>query len=209
MALQYGSIRILNWEFTALANGSHDFISIATHELIHCFGFVTWPAVNAPWNQQTILQGGIWYYSSPAINAILGGILPLDPNYGGIAGDHIGNTSIAYQPVKSDLMYEWGNYANNRFDIGQVDLVILKDLGWTIQNYQSLPLVDPLDQFNLVGTVGNDTIQVSKFSSTIAAFAGDDTIVLPSGTGNGTTLSMADQARIYSDFRSYLRSSIS
>ena len=35
-------------------NGSDDFISIATHELFHCFGFASWPAVNAPWNQNDV-----------------------------------------------------------------------------------------------------------------------------------------------------------
>jgi len=170
-------------------NGSHDFISIAMHELLHCFGFARWPEVDAPWNQHTMLQGGIWYYSSTTINNILGGPLPLDPNEDpGKAGDHIGNTLIAYQPVRSDSMYQWGNYANNRWDIGQVDLLILKDLGWTVQNYQNLPLVDPLDAFNVTGTAGDDIIQVSKFSSIIAAGAGNDTIVLPAGTGNGNYL---------------------
>jgi hypothetical protein len=170
----------------ALPDGNHDFVSIAMHELIHTFGFATWPEVNAPWNQHTTLQNGIWYYASPAINTILGGPLPLDPmELPGKAGDHIGNTSIAYQPVTSDLMYEFGNYANNRWDIGQIDLLILKDLGWTIQNYQSLPLVDPLDKFDLAGTSGNDTIQASRFSSIITAGAGNDTIMLPAGTGNG------------------------
>jgi hypothetical protein len=170
-------------------SGSHDFISIAIHEVIHCLGFASWPEMSAPWNQHTIFQGGAWYYSSPTIDSILGGRLPLDPSeYPGKAGDHIGNTSLSYQPVTSDLMYQFGNYANNRWDIGQVDLLILKDLGWVVQNYQSLPLVDPLDQFNRVGTVSNDTIQASKSSSIITALAGNDTVVLPSGTGNGNYL---------------------
>lgn len=134
----------------------------------------------------TIQQNGIWYYSSPTIDGIVGGNIPLDPNeLPGQAGDHLGNTSISYQPIMSDLMYVNGNYENNRFDIGQVDLLILKDLGWTIQNYQNLPLVDPLDKYNIVGTAGNDVINVSKFSSTISAGAGNDTIILPGGTGNG------------------------
>ena len=85
-------------------------------------------------------------------------------------------------------MYQWGNYANNRWDIGQVDLLILNDLGWTVQNYQNLALVDPLDAFNITGTAGDDMIQVSKFSSIIAASAGNDTIVLPAGAGNGNYL---------------------
>lgn len=169
--------------------GSDDFISIATHELLHCLGFASWPAVNAPWDQHTLQQAGIWYYTSPTIQNVIGGLLPLDPNERpGQAGDHIGNTSIPYQPVTSDLMYEWGNYANNRWDIGQIDLLILRDLGWHIQNYQSLPLVDPLDQFNVTGSAGNDTLLASKFSSMISTGAGDDTISLPNGTGNGNYL---------------------
>ncbi|MCK1498282.1 Ig-like domain-containing protein [Bradyrhizobium sp. 188] len=169
-----------------IPNGSDDFISIATHEIIHCLGFATWPEVNAPWNQHTVQQNGVWYYSSPTVDHILGGKLPLDPNeIPGKAGDHIGNTSIAYQPITSDLMYEWGNYQNNRFDIGQLDLSVLQDLGWTIQHYQTLPLVDPLDNYNHLGTKENDTIFPTKFSSTIAACAGDDTVILPFGSGNG------------------------
>ena len=169
--------------------GNHDFISIAIHEIIHCLGFASWPEMNAPWNQHTVLQGSVWYYSSAAIDKILGGRLPLDPlEIPGKAGDHIGNTSLSYQPVTSDLMYEFGNYEKNCWDIGQVDLLILKDLGWTVQNYESLPLVDPLDQFNLVGTAGNDTIQANKSSSVITALAGNDVVVLPNGTSNGNYL---------------------
>ena len=166
--------------------GSDDFISIATHELFHCLGFASWPAVNAPWNQKTFQQNEIWYYSSPAILNLLGGPLPLAPGFQGQAGDHIGNRSIAYQPVTSDLMYEFGNYDNNRLDIGQLDLLILKDLGYTVHDFQNLPLVDPLDAFNLVGSSAADTLHVKKFSSMVSALECNDTIVLPSGK-TGTT----------------------
>jgi hypothetical protein len=118
---------------------------------------------------------------------LLGGPLPLAPNEnnGTFPADHIGNTSISYQPVTSDMMFEWGNYANNRWDFGQVDLLILQDLGYTIQNYQSLPLVDPIDSADVTGTSGNDVLSAPKVSAIISAGAGDDRIVLPSGTGNG------------------------
>ena len=170
----------------ALPNGSADFISIAMHEILHGLGFAAWAEVNAPWNQHTILENGIWYYTSPAINSLLGGPLPLDGNARpGIAGDHIGNTFITYQPVTSDSMYMWGNYANNRWDIGQVDLLILQDLGWEVQNYLGLPLVDPLDQFDRFGTTGNDKILATRLSSILSADAGNDTIVLPGTPHNG------------------------
>lgn len=173
----------------SIPNGSQDFISIATHELVHTMGFAQWPEQNAPWNQRTMNAGGVWYYSSAAVQALLGGNLPLDPNeIPGKAGDHYGSQSISYQPVRSGLMFDVGNYTSNRWDIGQLDLTILKDLGWTIQNYQSLPLVDPLDQGNRTGTAGNDAILASQSSSIVSAAAGGDVITLPAGSGNGNYL---------------------
>jgi hypothetical protein len=50
-------------------DGSHDFVSIATHELVHTIGFAQWPEQNAPWNQRTINVDGLWYYSSAAVQA--------------------------------------------------------------------------------------------------------------------------------------------
>jgi hypothetical protein len=165
--------------------GDTDFIGVATHELFHCLGFASWPAVNAPWNQHTVEVNGVWYYSSPAVNNLLGGMLPLAPNTDGTAADHIGDTSLSYQPIKSDLMYQFGNYASNRLDIGLLDLTILHDLGWTIQDYDSLPLVDTLDATDITGTAGNDTVTASRNSSEILTGNGNDTIILPSAAGNG------------------------
>ena len=169
----------------SIPTGATDFIGVATHELFHCFGFASWPALNAPWNQHTVEVNGVWYYSSPAVNNLLGGMLPLAPNTDGTAADHIGDTSIPYQPIRSDLMYQFGNYTSNRLDIGLLDLTILHDLGWTIQNYDSLPLVDPLDASDISGTSGNDTVTASHVSSEILTGNGNDTIILPSAAGNG------------------------
>jgi hypothetical protein len=170
-------------------SGKHDFVSIAMHEFLHCFGFASWPEQKAPWNQHTVQKDGVWYFSSPAVRALLGGDLPVAPLTGAggsiIAGDHIGNTSLSYQPVRSDAMYQWGNYEQNRWDLGQLDLIVLKDLGWTIHNYQDLPLVDPIDTANLIGTAADDAISANIASSAIDAGAGNDTIVLPGNPGNG------------------------
>jgi hypothetical protein len=171
-----------------LPAGTADFIGIAMHELVHCLGFASWSAVNAPWNQLTKQVNGAWYYSSPAINQLLGEDLPLAPTTLAGANDHYGNTTIANQPVRSGLMYQWGNYDSNRLDIGQLDLLILRDAGWTIQNYQSLPLVDTLDKNNITGTVGNDVLKPNQISSIVAAGEGDDTIMLPKNIGNGNYL---------------------
>jgi VCBS repeat protein len=167
--------------------GTHDFVSIVAHELLHCFGFASWPAQNAPWNQHTVESNGVWHFSSPQVDFILGGPLPL-ASLAGEAGDHVGSTSISYQPIRSDMMYVFGNYELNRWDLGQLDLVILQELGWHIQNYQDLPLVDPIDSANVIGTTGNDALLASALSSIVDLGAGDDLVELPAAPGNGNYL---------------------
>jgi len=146
-----------------IPNGQTDFAGVALHETLHCLGFATFAAANAPWNQHIITQNGVRYYSSSAVTAILGGNLPIAPdaNDPSFVSDHVGNTNIVYQPIKSDLMYQWGNYSGNRLEIGQLDLLILKDLGWSIKNYQSLPLTDPIDYANVSGTANDDFLKAS------------------------------------------------
>jgi hypothetical protein len=110
---------------------------------------------------------------------VLGGKLPIDSSQ----ADHYGNDSIFYQPVRSGLMYQWGNYDGNRFDIGQLDLLILKDLGYSIKNYTNLPIVDPIDKFNIFGTNDSDCINANLQSSKIIGYNGNDTINLPKDDG--------------------------
>ncbi|MFZ6765876.1 DUF4214 domain-containing protein [Undibacterium sp. Di26W] len=171
-----------------LPAGATDFISIAMIGMIHSLGIISWAAMNAPWNQMTKLVNGTWYYSSPAINQVLGGDLPLAPSTALEASLYYGNTSITYQPVTSGLDYMKGNYEGNRIDIAQLDLLLLRDQGWKIQNYQSLPLVDGVDKNNITGTSASDVLTPSQISSIIAAGEGDDTIMLPKNIGNGNYL---------------------
>lgn len=173
----------------AIPSGDTDFTGVVTHELFHTLGFAATSSATSRWNDHTYELNGVYYFTSPTIQRVLGGDLPLAPNETvGYPADHIGNTSIAYQPVTSDLMFEWGNYAANRLDIGQLDLLILQDLGWSIKNYQSLPLVDPIDSADVTGTPGNDVLYAPKVSAIVSGGAGDDEIVLPSGLGNGNYL---------------------
>lgn len=179
----------------AIPKGACDFIGVALHELFHTLGFAAWGSANAPWNQLTTFNGGLWYYSSASINSVLGGSLPLAPNEFNNtlqAADHIGDTEITFQPVRSDLMYQWGNYDNNRLDIGQIDLLILKDLGYTISNYQSLPLTDPLDSANIANYTNGATVYANSNSSIISAQGANSKIVLPGAYGNGNYLLIGD-----------------
>jgi hypothetical protein len=88
--------------------GQTDFAGVALHETLHCLGFATWASQNAPWNQHIITKNSITYYTSNSILFLLGGDLPIAPDTtdSGYVSDHIGNTNIGYQPIKSDLMYQ-------------------------------------------------------------------------------------------------------
>lgn len=172
----------------ALPAGTTDFIGVAVHELIHCLGFATWPAQNAPWDRNLTKIGADWYYGSPSVNAVLGGLLPIPLYSDGRVSDHVGNVALGYQPLRSDLMYQFGKYAGNRLDIGQIDLLILKDMGYSIKNYQNLPISDPVDSANVSGSNENDKLFASKQSSLVNAGNGDDSITLPTTLGNGNYL---------------------
>lgn len=189
----------------AVPTGMEDFISYATHELFHMLGFLAPSAVGSP-NQFTFTTiNGITYYDSPSINKILGGPLPIT-DFNDVP-THIGNVSISYQPILSDLMYADGDYTDGRWDIGQLDLLLLQDVGYTIKNYQSLPLTAPLHDHDITGTDGDDVILASKYSSILSGLGGNDQFILPTPRGNGDYLidggggtNSVVLARSYSDF---------
>lgn len=163
--------------------GVHDFVSIALHELMHCLGIAAWKAENSPFSRNTIEVDGNWYYSSEQIRALLGGDLPLRP--GESDDDHYGNGLLAYQPIKSGLMYDTGHYDQNRLSLGQLDLLILQDLGWEISGLSELPLVDGNDLLDQIGTNAANIIQVFGASHFVSALAGDDTIIINDTFTNG------------------------
>jgi hypothetical protein len=165
---------------------------------MHCLGFATSTIPSSPsiWNLNTILKNGVWYFSSPAILDLLGQPIPLQPTTNAMGGfassstalDHIGNTYITDQPIRSDLMYLWGNYQLNRWQIGQVDLLVLQSLGWNILNYQNLPLTDPIDTANITTWAPNQTIYAQAQSSVINTSSGNNKIILSPAPGNGNYL---------------------
>ena len=178
-----------SWSSSNLPVGSTDFISIVLHELVHCLGFATStnPASPSIWNSKTILKDGNWYFTSPAIIALLGKELPLGPAASAQGGfktsvtalDHVGNTYINDQPITSDLMYLRGSDELNRLQLGQVDLLVLQALGWEIQNYQNLPLTDPLDSANTTVIQAKGSVTLPPNTSSIVTVTGvDSTITL-------------------------------
>jgi len=176
-----------SWSSSNLPAGSTDFISIALHELMHCLGFATStnPASPSIWNANTVLKEGNWYFTSPAIIALLGKELPLGPAASAQGGfktsvtalDHVGNTYINDQPITSDLMYLRGSDELNRLQLGQVDLLVLQALGWDIQNYQNLPLTDPLDFANVTVTQEKGSVTLPPNTSAIVNVTGIDSTI--------------------------------
>jgi len=119
-------------------SGFHDFYGILTHEIFHCLGLYS---ATGEWRSHVINIDGFYYFSGEHVNSIYGGPLPLNAPF----SDHYGNSRNPASHITSGLMYEWGNYDRNRLEIGQVDLAILQDLGYTIKNADNLPLFEKID----------------------------------------------------------------
>lgn len=161
-----------------IPTGSHDFISIAIHELLHTMGFATWASADAIFDSFITGEGNNRLFSSENVSALLGGDLPFQAN----SGDHYGNSNNPYQPITSGIMYHLGNYADNRWHIGLLDLWLLEDFGWTIENSENLPLVDTIDSSEIQGSAAADSIDGDSRSNSLFGHAGDDIFNL--GLGN-------------------------
>ncbi|MFV3126001.1 hypothetical protein [Niveispirillum sp. KHB5.9] len=165
----------------ALPAGQHDFVSIATHEILHGLGFYYWPAAKVEFTRQLTNVNGVNYFTGDAVKALLGPQgLPLANQ-----SDHYGNSNIDYQPVTRGIMYQFGNYELNRWEIGRLDLAVLKDLGWTVKSTAGLPLVDLDDrQPNVTGTAATDRVYGDFRGNVLTGLAGND--LFDGGLGNDT-----------------------
>ena len=119
-------------------NGHCDFIGVLTHEVAHGIGF---QFGTSDFTRHVTTVKGLNYFNGPETVKLLGQPLPMTTR----GGTHYGNTNLPNNPIHSGLMFEWGNYAGNRLDIGKLDLAVLKDVGLTIKTTEGLPLVDVID----------------------------------------------------------------
>lgn len=119
--------------------GHFDFIGVLTHEIAHGLGFQWGTTDFAKFGTKI---GDYSYFNGPETVKTLGRPLPMTANG---SGTHYGNSRLADNPFKMGLMYEWGNYAGNRLDIGRLDLAVFRDLGLATKNLEGLPLVDRID----------------------------------------------------------------
>lgn len=119
--------------------GHFDFIGVLDHEVAHGLGFHGGTREFSQW--LTTDQNGYQFFNGPETVRVLGRPLPMST----FGGTHYGNGLLPDNPLRSGLMYQWGNYANNRLDWGRLDYAVLKDLGITVRSVAGLPLVDVID----------------------------------------------------------------
>ena len=127
--------------------GTHDFFSIYLHEVIHSMG--VWSDAQYGDYPPTTFDTYMTVFSSHSeftgakVNQLIGQNLKFAVDT--TNRDHYGATLAENQQqldVTRGLMSEYGNYEQNRWHFGQLDLTILEDLGWTVANKSSLDLVE-------------------------------------------------------------------
>jgi hypothetical protein len=131
--------------------GTNDFFSIYLHEVMHGFGFWSLAQHGPTFGQSrfdafTQENNGVFEFVGPHVQALLGQNLQLAKtgsrdHYGGVA------QNLPDHPfIDRGLMWEFGDYEQNRWHLGQLDLAVLADLGWTTANEFKLPVVERRDQ---------------------------------------------------------------
>lgn len=118
--------------------GHFDFIGVLNHEIAHSLGF-QWGTTD--FSRFIVQNNGYYYFNGPETVKVLGRPLPMST----FGSTHYGNYLLPDNPIKSGLMYQWGNYGSNRLDWGRLDLAVLKDVGLSIRSTAGLPLVDRMD----------------------------------------------------------------
>ena len=152
--------------------GFHDFVGIYTHEILHGLGF--WPGT-VQWDSRFVTDGGVAYFDGAATTELLGRMLPFEIN-----GSHYGHSSDP--AISRGIMYQWGNYERNRWDIGRIDLAVLEDLGHSISTYDGLALFELIDtQLDLDGTSAGEFLYGDYHSNRLSGLGGNDTLLAGSG----------------------------
>lgn len=158
--------------------GTHDFVGILTHEFFHALGFYQ---VTAQWQAQLHSQGNLSYFVGPHVSSLIdGGGLAFIPGT-----DHYGDLSTPSVGITRGLMFEYGNYEQNRLDIGRIDLAVLADLGQSIKTSAGLPLFELDDRApNVTGTAKSEQVFGDYHANVLHGGAGNDALL--GGSGNDT-----------------------
>ncbi|MGA9581208.1 MAG: calcium-binding protein [Allosphingosinicella sp.] len=159
----------------AVPAGSQDFVSILTHEIFHSLGFINY---TQEWSARIVTAGDVSYFTGARSEGLYGGAIPIRSGY-----DHYGYAQDPSIPISRGLMYEFGNYEQNRWEIGRIDLAMLADMGYSIKTYDGLSLFELLDSAtNLTGTEAGETLYGDYHSNILSGLGGNDRI--EAGSGN-------------------------
>lgn len=158
---------------------THDFISIALHEILHTIAFDQANVSYSTLGEHAVHRNGIYYFEGPATMELLGGPL---------AFDAVGHVISAETPAYaiSGMMADIGNYEQNRWDIGRIELAVMKDLGFDVHApFAGLPFTDLDDKGpHLVGSGAPDRLFGDFHDNILEGGAGDD--ILDGGAGIDT-----------------------
>jgi hypothetical protein len=158
-----------------IPDGAHDFVSIVLHELAHNLAFDGAFGDGSPFWSQVEEVDGQYVFQGTAVFALLGEGLAIETS------NHIPEE---FRPVSaSGLMRSIGNYPDNRWDIGRIELAVLQDLGWeVIDDWSGIPLADMVDYApHLTGTAADDALFGDFHDNSLTGLRGQDTLEGGSG----------------------------
>lgn len=157
--------------------GSHDFVSIALHEVLHTIAFDNADIDTGTLGSKVKLRDGVYYFEGEATMALLGKPLAFDA-----VGHVIGALTSHY--TFGGMVGDIGNYEQNRWDIGRIELAVMKDLGIDVKlPLNGLSYTDLDDKRpDIVGNSGADILYGDFQANSIVAGAGND--LLEGGAGN-------------------------
>ncbi|HEY0044679.1 MAG TPA: calcium-binding protein [Allosphingosinicella sp.] len=175
----------------AVPAGAHDFVGIYLHEVFHSLGF--WPGT-IEWDSMMSPAGAVQHFTGSRATALYGSQLPFEAG-----ASHYGYTADPAMPISRGLLFQWGNYERNRWDLGRIDLAVLEDLGYTVKTYSGLPLFEMIDtQVDLTGTAGDDRLYGDYHNNSLDAGEGADLVEGGMGAdrirgGGGNDLLLGDE----------------
>lgn len=145
-------------------NGYFDFIGVLNHEVAHGLAFQG----TTEFTRYITTVNGYNYFNGPEAVKALGRPVPMST----FGGTHYGNGLLPDNPIKSGLMYQWGNYGGNRLDWGLLDYAVLRDVGLPTKNLAGLPLVDRMDSAAPRVTVSKSNVDENLPAGTTVATLG-------------------------------------
>ena len=126
--------------FAAVPDGYIDLYSVL---LTNIFAGLGLDARTNEWQEKLVQSNSRYYFDGSKVKELFGGLLPLESGSIYNLPDRYGNESTPLESMDQGLMGLNANYVGNRLQIGQIDLAILEDLGYTIKNYDELSLFAP------------------------------------------------------------------